>query len=111
MLISQLTPAPKPLEVTFENGEVLPITYDRSRLTVPLAKSIQKDAATNDPIVLLKVTCTVIKTWELADERGNIPVGPEHEAEVGDRVNIDVLGTILAAIQADISVDPTSAKS
>lgn len=109
MLISQLAPAPKPLDVKFENGVVLPITYARAELTVPRAKAIKKDAQAEDPTFLITLVCTVVSTWDLEDESGPIPVGPAYEEEVGNRVNVDVLQTILAAIQADVSVDPTSA--
>jgi len=100
---SDLLGGNKHLDVTFDNGLVLPIVYDPSVLTGASDREGLRGMAEG--------ICQMVSEWDLADTHGPIPVGPDHVEDVYARASLLVLQRILQAIGEDNRPDPTSARS
>ncbi len=100
--LEQLLGNERPLSINVGQGSFT-ITYNPAAVTTRLVNVDSKD---RDEIA--RALCSVVRSWPLADYNGEIPVGPEHVAEVATRVPTAVCVAVLRQVQEDQSVDPTT---
>lgn len=98
MRLSDATSAAKPLEVKFDGGAVLNITYRVPEYTPNQAAKLVDDAS-KDPRRMADMAVRVIESWDLTRDDGE-PIPLTVDA-VADEVTIGILSKIMRAVNED----------
>ena len=99
MRVNEAAAAAKPLDVVFDGGAVLHITYRPADYTPNEAAELTEDAVKKDPRRMSGMAVRMVESWDLTDNDDNpIPITAD---AISANVHLTILAKVMTAIQKD----------
>lgn len=99
MRLNEAASAAKPLDVVFDGGAVLHVTYRPADYTPSEAAELTEDQVKKDPRRMSAMVVRMVESWDLTDNDDTpIPIAAD---EISDKVHMTILAKIMTAVQKD----------